>query len=73
MKSFHFETSQHKAMECETFTKNMHDKNQDGICHVTRNKNEDECMQTLKQKEDLGSTKRLRCPKPLFLMEQKLS
>jgi len=30
-------------------------------------------MQTLKQKEDLGSIRRLKCPKPLFFMEQKLS
>ncbi len=43
-KSFHFETSQHEALECETFTKNMHGKNQDGVCHVTGNKHEEnEC------------------------------
>jgi hypothetical protein len=44
MKILHFETSQHEALECETFTKNMHDKNQNEVCHVNGNKNEDECM-----------------------------
>jgi hypothetical protein len=29
-KSLHFETLQHKALECETFVRNMHGKNQEG-------------------------------------------
>jgi hypothetical protein len=39
MRSFHFETPQHEALECETFIKNMHGKNQDGICYVIGNNN----------------------------------
>ncbi len=38
MKSLHFETPQHKALECETLIRSMHGKNQDGVCHATRNK-----------------------------------
>jgi hypothetical protein len=52
---------------CETFVRSMHGKNQDGVCHVTRNKHRDECMQNLKQKEDFKSTRRPRCPKPLLV------
>jgi hypothetical protein len=54
-------------MECETLVRNIHSKNQDGVCHVTKNKHGDECMQNLKQRENLGNTKRPRCPKHLFL------
>ncbi len=35
-----FETSQHEVLECETFAKNMHGINQDGVCCVTINKHE---------------------------------
>jgi len=75
MKGLHFETPhQHKVSECETFVRNMHGKNQDGVCHLIENKHEDECMQNLKQKEVyLSSTRNPRCPKPLFTLEQKLS
>jgi hypothetical protein len=48
----------------------MHGKNQDGVCHVTRNKHRDDCMQNLKQKEDLSSIRRSRCFKPLFIGEK---
>jgi hypothetical protein len=47
-KSLHFETPQHKAFECETLVRSMHGKNQNGVCHVTKNKHGDECMQNLK-------------------------
>jgi len=74
-KSLHFETPhEHKVLECETFVGNMHGKNQDGVCHLTENKCEDECMQNLKQKEVyFGSIKKFKCSKPLFTLEQKLS
>jgi len=67
MRSLHFETPQHEALECETFIKSMHGKNQDGVCHVTKNKHRDDWVQNLKQKEDFGSIKRFRCSKPLFI------
>jgi hypothetical protein len=67
MKSLQFKTPKHKALECETFIRNIHGKNQDGVCHVTKSKHGDECMQNLKQKEDLGSTRRPKCPKHLFI------
>jgi hypothetical protein len=67
MKIFHLETPQHEALECETLLRNMHGKNQDEVCHVTKNKHEDECMQILKQKENFYSTKRPRCPVLLFV------
>jgi hypothetical protein len=67
MRSLRFKTPKHEAMECETLVRNIHSKNQDGVCHVTKNKHGDECMQNLKQKENLGNTKRPRCPKHLFL------
>jgi hypothetical protein len=50
MRSLHFETPQHEALECETFVKSMHGQNQDGVCHVTGNTFGDECMQNLKTK-----------------------
>jgi hypothetical protein len=37
IRSLHFETPQHEALECETLVKNMHGKNQDVVCHVTKN------------------------------------
>jgi hypothetical protein len=37
------------------------------LCHVTKNKHGDECMQNMKEKEDFGSTRRPRWPKPLFV------
>jgi hypothetical protein len=67
MRSLHFETPQHEALECETFIRNMHGKNQDGACHVIRNKHRDDCMQNLKQKEDFSSIRRFECFKPLFI------
>ncbi len=48
MKSFHFETPQHEAPECETLVGSMHGKNQDQICHLIENKHGDECMQNSK-------------------------
>jgi hypothetical protein len=45
----------------------MHGKNQDGICHVIRNKHGDECMQNLKQKENFKNIRRPTCPKPLLI------
>ncbi len=51
MRSLQFKTPKHEAMECETLVRNIHNKNQDGVCHVTKNKHGDECMQNLKQKE----------------------
>jgi hypothetical protein len=54
-------------MECETLVISMHGKNQDGVCHVIKNKHGVECMQNFKQKEDLGSTIKPRCPKSLFV------
>jgi hypothetical protein len=42
------------------------------LCHVTKNKHGDECMQNLKEKEDFGSKKGLGGPN-LCLFEQKLS
>jgi hypothetical protein len=54
-------------MDCETFIRNIYDKNQNGVCHVTKNKHGDECMSNLKQMEDLGSTRRPRCPKHFFI------
>jgi hypothetical protein len=59
-------------LEYETFVKKMHGKNQDVVCHVTKNKHGDECMQNLKEKEDFGSKKGLGGPN-LCLFEQKLS
>jgi hypothetical protein len=47
-KSLHFETPQHKAFKCKTLIRCMHVKNQDGVCHVIKNKQGDECMQNLK-------------------------
>jgi hypothetical protein len=67
MRSLNFETSQHEALERETFVRSMHVKNQDGVCHVSRNKHRDECMQNLKQKEDFKCTRRPRYPKPLLV------
>jgi hypothetical protein len=58
MKFFHFETLQHKALECETFVRNMHGKNQKGVCHLTRNKHGDECMQNFEQQGDLSGKKK---------------
>jgi len=51
-------------MEFETFVRNMHGKNEDGICHVTRKEHGDECMQNLKQKENFVGIRKPRCPKP---------
>jgi hypothetical protein len=45
----------------------MHGKNQDGVCHVIRNKHKDDCMQNLKQKEDFNNIRRSKCFKPLFI------
>jgi len=67
MKSLQFKTPKHKALKCETFIRNIHGKNQDGACHVTKSKHGDECMQNLKHKEDLSSTRRPKCPKHLFI------
>jgi hypothetical protein len=74
-KSLHFETPhEHEVLECETFIGNMHGKNQNGVCHLTENMCEGECMQNLKQKEVyISSTRKPRCPKLLFKLEQKLS
>jgi hypothetical protein len=74
-KSLLFETPhEHKVLECETFIGNMHGKNQNGVCHLTENMREGECMLNFKQKEVyLGSTRKPRCPKPLITLEQKLS
>jgi hypothetical protein len=46
MRSFHFETPQHKALDCEILVKNM---------------------QNLEHNENLDGTRRLRCPKLLFV------
>jgi hypothetical protein len=54
-------------LECETFVKNIHGKNQKGVCHVIGDKHGDECKQNFKQHGDLGGKKRPRCPKPLFI------
>ncbi len=67
IRSLHFETPQHEALECETLVIYMHGKNQNVVCHVTKNKHGDECMQNLKKKENFGSTRRPRWPKPLFV------
>jgi len=45
----------------------MHGKNQDGVCHVTRNKHGNECMQNLKQHGNLDGKRKHRCPKILFV------
>jgi hypothetical protein len=37
------------------------------VCHVNENKHGDECMQILKEKENLGSIRRPKCPKHLFV------
>ncbi len=37
------------------------------ICHVFENKHGDNCMQNLKHNGDLGSIRRFRCLKPLFI------
>ncbi len=74
-KNLHFETPhEHKVLKCETFVGNMHGKNQNGVCHLIENMREGECMKNLKQKEVyFNNMRKLRCPKPLFTLEQKLS
>jgi hypothetical protein len=45
----------------------MHGQNQDGVCHVLGDKHGDECIQNLKQQEDLSGRRKLKCPEHLFI------